>query len=142
MYKNIIVPVDISDEQSFCSVIPVVVNIATLCNATIHFLYIIPDFGLRLIEDYLPKHWFQDQTKKYEVQMKKLVNKYIQRDINSEFCIGRGTIYDEVIRYADKNDADLVIISAVGQQLSDYMLGSNASKIVRHSTTSVLVVRS
>ena len=141
MYKNIVVPVDICDEESLRSVISAVVNISMMSSANVHFINIIPDFGMRLIEDYLPRHWFQDQTKKYEAQMKDLVNKYIPHDINSKFYVGRGTIYDEVINYADNNEADLIIISAVRQQLSDYMLGSNASKIVRHSTTSVLVVR-
>ena len=36
-------------------------------------MYIIPDFGMKLIEDYLPKHWNQDQKAKYLEQMQEII---------------------------------------------------------------------
>ncbi|MFV9897278.1 universal stress protein, partial [Rickettsia conorii] len=54
---------------------------------------------------------------------------------------GSGAVYDEIIKHSNEIKADLIIISAVRLQLKDYMLGPNASKIVRHSDISVLVVR-
>ena len=58
-----------------------------------------------------------------------------------DYYIGRGAVYDEVIKYSENENADLIIISAVRPQLRDYMLGPNASKIVRPSSISVMVVR-
>jgi nucleotide-binding universal stress UspA family protein len=65
----------------------------------------------------------------------------VAEEIEVELHIGRGAVYDEIIQYANEVKADLIIISAVRPQLRDYMLGPNASKIVRHSGVSVLVVR-
>ena len=62
-------------------------------------------------------------------------------DVDITCHIGRGAIYDEVIKYSEAINADLIMISAVRPQLRDYMLGPNASKIVRHSSISVLVIR-
>lgn len=145
MYKDIVVPLDISDSESFNAVLPVVVDFIVSHKSKIHFVYIIPDFGMKLIEDYLPKHWITNQIERCEAQIKELVDRSLPNNlkdkIKAEFYIGRGTIYDEVINYSNNVKADLIIISAVRIQLKDYMLGSNSSKIVRHSTTSVLVVR-
>jgi nucleotide-binding universal stress UspA family protein len=89
----------------------------------------------------LPKNWINDQKAKYNKQLQDLVSLYIPEEIMVKCYIGRGAIYDEVINYSNKVNADLIILSAVRPQLRDYMLGPNASKIVRHSSVSVLVVR-
>ena len=52
-----------------------------------------------------------------------------------------GTVYDRVIGLASKLDADLIVIGAHQPELRDYLLGSNAARVVRHSNRSVLVIR-
>jgi len=142
MFKNIVIPVDLSDKQSVKAIFPAALNFVNAFGAKLHLVHIIPDFGMKLIEDYLPKNWMKDQKEKYDNQMQDLVDKYIPTEIVVDIHIGRGAIYDEVINYAERISADLIIVSAVRPQLKDYMLGPNASKIVRHSAISVLVVRS
>ena len=141
MFKNIIIPIDLSDKPSIKAILPKALSFANIFNAKLHFVYIIPDFGIKMIADYLPKNWATDQQEKYQAQMTELIKQQIPADIEIVFHIGRGAIYDEIIQYASDVKADLVIISAVRPQLRDYMLGSNASKIVRHSSVSVLVIR-
>ena len=140
-FKNIIIPVDLADKQSITAVLPIAANFAATFNSKLHFVYIIPDYGMKMIEDYLPKNWVKDQKGKYDVQIKNLVTPYIQDNIKVDFHVGRGGVYDEIINYSNQVDADLIILSAVRPQLKDYMLGPNASKIVRHANVSVLVVR-
>ena len=141
MYKNIVIPVDISDVQSIRSVLPIVLNFVNAYGAKLHFVHIVPDFGMKMIEDYLPKHWVRDQTAKCNAQIKELIDKYVPNEIKVDLYVGRGAVYDEVIQYSNKVEADLIVVSAVRPQLKDYMLGPNASKIVRHAGISVLVVR-
>ena len=141
MYKNIVVPVDLSDKQSISAVFPHALNLVNAFSSGLHLVHIIPDFGTKLVQDYLPKNWISDQQEKYSTQLRDLVKKYIPEEIKAKCYVGRGAIYDEVINYANKVNADLIIVSAVRPQLRDYMLGPNASKIVRHSSVSVLVVR-
>ncbi len=141
MFNNIIIPIDLADKQSLKSVFPPALNFVNAFGSKIHLVHIMPNFGMKMVEDYLPRHWMNDQKKKYNKIFEEIVEKYIPENIEVLYHIGRGAIYDEVIKYSEAVNGDLIIISAVRQQLKDYMLGSNASKIVRHSSISVMVIR-
>ena len=52
-----------------------------------------------------------------------------------------GTVYDEVLAAAKLVEADLIITGSHKPNVSDYLLGSNAARIMRHAECSVLVVR-
>lgn len=53
-----------------------------------------------------------------------------------------GKPFDEIIKAAKENDADLIIISTHGYTgLKHVFMGSTAERIVRHATCPVLVVR-
>ena len=57
-------------------------------------------------------------------------------------CLIRfGTVYDEVLAAAKVVKADLIITGSHKPNVSDYLLGSNAARIMRHAECSVLVVR-
>ena len=141
MFKNIVVPVDLSDKQSVKVVFPAALNFVNAFASKIHLVYIMPDFGIKMVEDYLPRYWMKDQKEKYNELLNEMIKKFVPEGVEVDFYIGRGAIYDEVINYSEKVDADLIILSAVRPQLKDYMLGPNASKIVRHSSISVMVIR-
>ena len=141
MFNNIVIPIDLSDKQSVKAVFPPALNFVSAFGAKLHLIHIMPDFGMKVLEDYLPRNWMKDQKDKYNTLFKSLIEKYIPKEIDVEFYIGRGAIYDEVLNYSEKINADLIMLSAVRPQLKDYMLGPNASKIVRHSSISVMVIR-
>lgn len=141
MFKNIIIPVDLSDKESIKVVLPAALNFVNAFGSKLHLVHIIPSFGMKMVEEYLPRHWMRDQKEKYNKLFDGLVKNFIPEDVEVLFHIGRGAIYDEIINYSEKVEADLIILSAVRPQLKDYMLGPNASKIVRHSSISVLVIR-
>ena len=140
-FKKIVIPIDLADKHSIRAVLPMALQLTQKCNSELFIIYIIPDFGMKVIEDYLPKHWVKDQKNKHEHQIKEIVKQHIPDEITVNIKVGRGAVYDEVIQYANDIKADLIMVSAVRPQLRDYMLGPNASKIVRHAGISVLVVR-
>lgn len=141
MFKNIVIPVDLSDKQSIEAVFPPALNFVNAFGSKIHLVHIMPDFGMKMVEDYLPRHWMSDQKGKYNKLFDEIIKKFVPEGVDVEFFIGRGAIYDQVINYSEKVNADLIMLSAVRPQLRDYMLGPNASKIVRHSSVSVMVIR-
>ena len=141
MFKNIIIPVDLSDKESIKVVLPAALNFVNAFGSKLHLVHIMPNFGMKMIEEYLPRYWMRDQKDKYNKLFDGLVKNFIPEDVEVLFHIGRGAIYDEIINYSEKVEADLIILSAVRPQFKDYMLGPNASKIVRHSSISVLVIR-
>lgn len=53
-----------------------------------------------------------------------------------------GRPWQEILRQAEELVADLIVIASHDPQMSDYLLGSVAARVVRHAHCSVLVVRS
>lgn len=144
MFKQIVIPVDLADKDSIALVSKTALSFAKASSdVSLHFIHVMPDFGMKMVEDYLPRNWIKDQKDKFIKQIQDLVGQYILNNDSTKiyYHITRGAIYDEVIQYANKIQADLIIISAVRPQLKSYMLGPNASKIARHADISVLVVR-
>lgn len=60
-------------------------------------------------------------------------------EIEIEVRIGHP--YKTILEVADEKGADLIIVASHQPELQDYLLGSTASKVVRHARCSVLVVR-
>jgi len=141
MYKTIVVPIDLSDVSSTKLTIPASLSFVNAFGAHLHLINIIPDVGISMLEEFLPKQWMENQRAKHAQQLDQLVEQYIPVDIKIEKFVGRGHVYDEIINYANKVNADLLIVPSIRPQLKDYMLGPNVSKIVRHAKISVLVVR-
>lgn len=48
---------------------------------------------------------------------------------------------DETLQLAQEIGADLIVVGSRRPNVKTYLLGSNAAAIVRHATTTVLVVR-
>ena len=66
-----------------------------------------------------------------------------EENLDVESVILEGDPRDEIIKFADKNDIDLIIMGTRGLSgIKRFMVGSVADKIVRHSEKEVLVVPS
>jgi nucleotide-binding universal stress UspA family protein len=62
--------------------------------------------------------------------------------VQSESAIEEGYPAEEIIEAAKKRSADLIVIGSMGKTgLDRFLLGSVAEKVVKNSTTPVLVVR-
>ena len=52
-----------------------------------------------------------------------------------------GKAYQEILHVAEKDGADLIVLGAHAPDLKDYLLGPTAARVVRHTSSSVYVVR-
>ena len=59
----------------------------------------------------------------------------------SHLHVADGAVYDQIIAVSRKAKCDLIVLASHRPELSDYLLGPNAAKVVRHSDCSVMVVR-
>ena len=53
----------------------------------------------------------------------------------------RGSVYEQVLKVAEELAVDQIVIGAHRPGLSDYLLGPNTARVVRHATCSVNVIR-
>lgn len=95
-----------------------------------------------IVDSFMPSNYQNEAVSKTRVALEeRLDEKGIARDAY-KIVIKHGSPYDEVISYAKKIEADVVVVgSHAPKSPSDYLLGSTASKIVRHAGCSVFVVR-
>ena len=63
MYKTIVVPIDLSDALSSRLTLPVALNFVNAFGAKLHLINIIPDVGISMLEEYLPKQWMKKKLK-------------------------------------------------------------------------------
>ena len=62
--------------------------------------------------------------------------------VNAELTLLHGRPADEVIRYAEKNNADLVVVGSRGlNALQEFAIGSVSHKIIKHVKCPTLVVK-
>lgn len=142
MYKNIIVPIDIDSKNSWDLAIAAVNEIAARFDSIVHFVNIVPDFGLGMVQQYFPKGWIKDITKKSEIELKNIIDKSsLNKNISYDITVMRGAVYQMIIDFAEKTEADLIIMAAHHPNRSDLLLGSNTVKVARHTKLSILIVR-
>lgn len=123
MYRTIIVTTDFSDEAS---------TIASLKKATT--LSDNPNIILLHVLEHVP----HDLSKTRETLKDWLVKSGVEAEV--EIRDGRAS-YHEIIECAKDKNADLILINPHEPGFGDYLLGSTASKVVRHAPCAVLVDR-
>lgn len=141
MYKDILFPVDITDQSSWNTSLPVVLDLIKAFNSRLHILTVVSDYGMSIVQQYFPQGSVEEVVEKANADLHKFVDTHIPEDIQVQHIVGRGAVYDCIIDTATEVKADLIVMSAHRPELKDYLLGPNAAKVVRHSDVSVLVVR-
>ena len=71
-----------------------------------------------------------------------LIRRANATDLKPNVLVTHGTsIYAEILRAAEEAQADLVVVGSHRPAMKDYLLGTNAARVVRHARCSVLVAR-
>ncbi|MDF2530402.1 MAG: universal stress protein [Gammaproteobacteria bacterium] len=64
-----------------------------------------------------------------------------QIDVEADYIISHGSATIEIVRLADKIQADIIVIGSHGHGGVKRLLGSTASSVLHHANCDVLVVR-
>jgi len=139
MFKKVMLPIDLEETDMARQAIEAAMEIAG------------PEAELRLVnvQAMMPATFVEYGPPDYEGEVRLVAEKQIA-EIASKINLPRervstiirlGSIYDEALTEAGEWGADLIVICSNRPNLATYLLGSNAAKIVRHATCSVLVVR-
>jgi nucleotide-binding universal stress UspA family protein len=154
MYKHILYPIDVNDKYSWKNPIIKLAQLYSLSPDTkITVMNVVQTYGLGMMEEYFPKGWAKEVSQKSLELMKEIFvknfkptnkgeNYNILEDANINFLVEKGTIYEAILDKSEKLlDNDLILIGSHNPNRSDYLLGPNAAKVVRHANNSVLIVR-
>ena len=141
MYKDILFPIDITEEGSWRDALPVVLEYIRAFDARLHIMTVISDGSMSLVQQYFPKGAVQKMVDQTKVSLRDFVKDHFLEGTKVRHIVAKGSVYECIIKTSDEIRADLIVMSAHRPELKDYLLGPNAAKVVRHSKTSVLVVR-
>ena len=141
MYKNILLAIDLDDEASCRKPLLSAVELARKFGARLHVLTVV-----REVEAMLQA---RAATLAYEViasdlenRMAALIRRASASDLEPNILITHGaSIYAEILGVAEEAGADLIVVGSHRPAMRDYLLGTNASRVVRLASCSVLVAR-
>ena len=141
MFHSIVVPVDLSEIDISQPALDRAAALTAMTNASLHLVYVRSILPVTFIE-YVPPSFDEEQRSDCEVRMKGLVAKLPLADKSRvTTAVRMGSVYNEVLAEAESVKADLIVVGSHRPAMSTYLLGSNATTIVRHAPCSVLVVR-
>lgn len=139
MFKNVLVPVDISEPDLAKPALEAAVGMAR-SGAKVHLFNVVPSMPVMAAE-YVPVD-FEEQQRATAIERLSQIGKEAGL-APDQLTVGvrHGGIYHEIIEEAASIGADLIIMSSHRPAMRTYFLGSNAAHVVRYARCSVLVVR-
>lgn len=140
---TVLCAIDINRPEEEEKVLTVAQRMADLDGAQLDVITVVPDFGATVVGAYFQDHDVQSAKDGAAEQLNKAVENVLgaQNNAKVRHIVALGSVYEEVLKAASLNNADLIVIGAHRPDLKDYLLGPNAARVVRHSDCSVYVVR-
>jgi nucleotide-binding universal stress UspA family protein len=140
MFKTILVPVDLAEVEAAKIALERAVSLAHASNGTIRLIYVRSILPMTYME-FVPPTFDAEQQRETEEKLANVAAGVPLPSGRVSTAVRMGSVYNEVLDEAEKIGADLIVIGSHRPTMATYLLGSNASTIVRHAKSSVLVVR-
>ena len=143
MFKQILVPVDLSDTDLAKPSIETAVSLARASGGKVRLLNVLPMTPVMLAE-YVPPDFEAQQRRTAEDALTIIVEEIGLDPSRASSAVRQGGVHQEILEEAAAFKADLIVMSSHRPQkpgLRTYFLGSNAGHVVRYAKCSVLVVR-
>ncbi|MDX1605807.1 MAG: universal stress protein [Candidatus Competibacterales bacterium] len=139
MYKDILVPVDMSDEKAWRKPLETAIELVRLGGGRLHLMTVVPKLNSPLVGSYFPENFEQQMHERANQELHEFASKHVPEGLPLQTIVAAGTIYEEVIRTAEQVGCDLVVMGRSGSERASFLLGTNVDRVIRHATTSVLV---
>lgn len=141
MFKKILVPVDPNEIDFARPAVVAAADLARQAGGEVRLIGVLPVMN-GYVTEYLPADFESGYEKETEARIASLAAEAGIDPAKLSITLRTGSVYHEVIDEAKECGADAIVVTSHRPQMSTYLLGSNAAKIVRHATCSVLVLRS
>ena len=144
MSKSVLCAIDISQPDKDADVLQAAATLAAMDHSQLDVITVVPDFGMSVVSGFFN----EDHQKKMLTEAKRILKKQVIDMLGDEaskdvrHLVTSGKTYQEILKVAEASKPNLIVIGgAQRNDLSDYLLGANAARVIRHSTCSVHVVR-
>ncbi len=150
-YKNVLFCTDFSEDAN--TAFDHAIDLAKKHDARLHILHV-PHSPYTYLRHVVDEHvseeapggvanFDEEIARRAEGAMKEEYEKRMGDFDKYSFVIEPGSPYVEIVRYAKKNDIDVIVMGAVGKHELDRMeFGSTAANVARYGHCSVITIRS
>lgn len=141
--KTVLCAVDISNEGRDIPVVQQAARLAALDNAQLDLITVLPDYGMSVVGSFFSADHHEKAVKLAKTHLREIVSEALGAEANEtvRHIVSTGNAYEEILKVAEADGAELIVIGAHKPDFKDYLLGPNAARVVRHSHCSVFVVR-
>ncbi len=142
MYNKILLPIDVNHKASWDKALPQALELCKTYNASLQLMTVLPDFGLPLVGGFFPKDFAPKAKKALTDALREFAKEKIPKEIKVQRIVADGKPYEAILRVAKKQDVDLIVMAShKRKRVEDYVIGTNAMRVVQQSKKSVLIVR-
>ncbi len=140
MYKSILVPVDLAEADLAGPAIASALAFAEASQGKIRLIYVRSLVPIAYME-FVPADFDAEQQSEAEAKLAAIAAQIALPEERVSAKVLIGSVHGEVLAEADASGADLIVIGSHEPGMLAFVIGSNASAIVRRAKCSVLVVR-
>ena len=140
MNTKILVPIDLEHVSTQREVLRVAEVIANSEGAQVELLTVVEATPV-LVSEFLPKQYEQNLSQTTRDQLETLAASMKLAGSPATFTVRFGSVYREILALREILQADLIVMGSHEPTVADYLLGSNAARVVRHAPCSVFIVR-
>ncbi|MBE0452935.1 universal stress protein [Roseovarius autotrophicus] len=143
MTGPVLCAIDVSNPHRDDEVLRVAWRLAGLDGAQLDVITVVPDYGMSVVGSFFGGGHHEKLEAEARRLLHDLVTEVLGAEINEKVrhVVSTGNAYDEILRVAKADGAGLIVVGAHKPDFSDYLLGPNAARVVRHAKCSVMVVR-
>jgi len=141
-FKTILLPTDFSDESLHA--LSYAVDLAKLFNAKLYILHVLYDIE-KASNLHVPHPSITELYEDLKAHAKKNLESFgidIREDLkDTETVVLRGIPYEEIIKFAQEKNIDLIIIGTLPKSgIERFFVGSTTQRVIRNAPCPVLVV--
>lgn len=139
MYSSILVAVDLDEPSSWKKSVPSALSLSRCFGARVTFVYVVPGSVLGIHAQW-SELGVRDILDSARHRLSRLADECAE-GAEVEIYVASGSVYGGILEAAEQCGADLIVLASHRPEMKDYLIGANASRVVRHARCSVMVVR-
>ena len=140
MFKEILLPINVSDPITWEKPLETAIYLARNCGAKLHVMTVVPSFDYPTVESFFPVDFEKKAHAKMGEELRAFIAEHVPKDVSSQMIIAVGSIYEQILKSVEELKCDLIIMTRKGGPRRHYILGGNTEKVIHHSKTAVLVL--
>lgn len=139
----VICALDMDQPEHEVPVLRRALQLARLDGARLDVMTVLPEIGSSLVSGYFPENFHETAVEQANEKLSAFVTKTLGEKVDHDVrhVVATGRVYEQVLHAAEVDKATLIVMGSHRPALTDYLIGPNAARVVRHATCSVMVVR-